>query len=251
MRSVLRLVPVALALCVLAPAMAAEKADKPFVLGTSQGVETLAGKLQRRLYAEAFRRLDMPLQLVVMPLQRLTVAAEQGQIDGEVARVASYGEARPELVRVDEPVYEIVWALYASNPAVKPARLADLAATPWRATYLRGVGVCENALKPLLPAPRLVDVTSDAQGFDMMRLGRSDLHCTGDMGALALQVTPEFRDVEIGRRVLDIGTYPLHPYLHRSRADLAPRLAAVLRQMRSEGLLERYRAESLRELQSR
>jgi hypothetical protein len=34
---------------------------------------------------------------------------------------------------------------------------------------------------------------------------------------------------------------------HRKHADLAPRLAAALKQMKAEGLIERYRVDALRE----
>lgn len=223
----------------------------PFVLGTSQAEDTYSGKLQRRIYREAFRRLDVPLEFSVMPLQRLTISTDQGVVDGDVARVASYGASHPELVRVDEPVYDVVWALFSTNTAFELDSLAALSSKGWRATYLRGVGICERALKPLLPPDRLSDVTSDAQGFSMLKLGRTEVHCTADLSALTLQYTPEFRDVDILHKVVEIGVFPLHAYLLRRHADLAPRLAAVLRQMRTEGLIDRYRAEVQRDIERR
>lgn len=38
---------------------------------------------------------------------------------------------------------------------------------------------------------------------------------------------------------------PLHAFLHHKHAALAPRLAEALRQMKAEGVIERYRIESL------
>lgn len=234
----------ALALALLAPAVAGLE------LGTSQPEDTLAGRLQRRIYREAFRRLGVPLTFSVMPLQRLSAEADQGQVDGEVARVPGYATDHPALVRVEEPVYDITWSLFTTNPTLRLPQLGALTGTSWRATYLRGVAICANALKPLLPPERLIDVSSDSQGFSMLRLGRSEVHCTADLSAVTLQHTAEFRGVNILRRVADIGSYPLHPYLHRRHAELAVRLAAVLRQMKSEGLIERYRAESVREIEN-
>jgi hypothetical protein len=94
-------------------------------------------------------------------------------------------------------------------------------------------------------------VTSDAQGFNMLRLGRTEVHCTADLSAFTLQNSPEFKGSTITRRVVDIGSFPLHPYLHRKHAELATRLATVLRQMKSEGLIERYRTEVMREVERR
>jgi polar amino acid transport system substrate-binding protein len=185
-------------------------------------------------------------------MRRLSISADRGSIDGDVARVHGYGAAHPELVRVEEPVYDVTWALFAVNPALVLGSLDALPATGWRATYLRGVGVCESALKRLLPADRLIDVTSDAQGFNMLRLGRSEVHCTADLSAFTLQNSPEFKGSStITRRVVDIGSFPLHPYLHRKHAELAIRLATVLRQMKAEGLIDRYRTEVMREVERR
>jgi polar amino acid transport system substrate-binding protein len=221
-----------------------------FEFGTSQPEDTLAGRLQRRIYHEAFRRLGLPLTFSVMPLQRLSAEADQGQVDGEVARVPGYAADHPSLVRVEEPVYDITWSLFATNPTLRLPQLSALAGTSWRATYLRGVAICANALKALLPPDRLIDVSSDAQGFSMLRLGRSEVHCTADLSAVTLQHSPDFKGVNILQRVADIGSFPLHPYLHRRHAELAPRLAAVLRHMKAEGLIERYRAESVREIEN-
>lgn len=221
---------------------------KPFFIGTSQEAETFVGRWQRRIYPELFRRLGLTVQFRVMPLQRLTIASEQGAVDGEVARIGSYASQHAELVRVDEPVYDIVWALFSIDTGLRLDSLNELAARPLRVTYQRGIGVCETALKAVVPAERLLDVSTDAQGFNMLRVGRSDLHCTGDLSLPTLQTLPEWRGVDISHRVLDIGANPLFPLVHKRHAELAPRMAAALKQMKAEGLIERYRAEVLREM---
>ncbi|MBI3367488.1 MAG: hypothetical protein HY021_03245 [Burkholderiales bacterium] len=219
---------------------------KPFVMGTQQEADTFLGRWQRRIYLELFRRLGLTVQFQVMPLQRLTVASEQGAIEGEVARIGTYAAQHPDLVRVDEPLYDIVWTLFSIDKNLRLNSLSELAVQPWRATYLRGIGICESALKAVVPPDRLFDVSTDAQGFSMLKLGRSELHCSGDLTLLTLQNQPEFRGTDISHRVIDIGATALYPVLHRRHADLAPRMVAALRQMKAEGLVERYRAEALR-----
>jgi hypothetical protein len=231
---------------------AAAASAASFVFGTSQPEDTVPGRLQRLIYGEAFRRLGLPVEFSLMPLQRLSISADEGVIDGDVARVRDYGSLHPELVRVDEPVYEVTWSLFVVDPSLElRGGLSALPASGWRATYLRGVGICENALKPLLPAQRLTDVTSDAQGFQMLRLGRAEAHCTADLSALTLQRKPEFAGTRITRHVAEIGTFALFPYLNQRHAALAERLAVTLRQMKAERLVERYRAQVLSEPEPR
>jgi len=221
---------------------------KAFSIGTSQEADSFLGRWQRRIYPELFRRLDMTVQFKVMPLQRLAIASEQGAVDGEVARIGSYAAQHPELVRVDEPVYDIVWALFSIDTGLRLSALGELAVQPLRVTYQRGIAICEKALKAVVPADRLLDVGTDAQGFNMLRVGRSDLHCTGDLTLPTLQYLPELRGVDISHRVLDISANPLFPLVHKRHAELAPRMAVALKQMKAEGLIERYRTEVLREM---
>jgi hypothetical protein len=229
----------------LAPARDA-RAETRLVLGTSQSKQTLAGRLQRLIYAEAGRRMGIAIELRVLPLQGLTIAAEQGLVDGDVARTYAYGNAHHKLVRVEESIYDVTWALFATNTALTLDHVAALAGKTWRVTYLRGAALCEEALRQVVPPARLTDVSSDAQGFGMLRLGRTDAHCTADISAQTLQQTSEFRDIPITHRVVDIGTYSLHPYLHESHAELARELAVVLRQMKSERLIDQWRENLLR-----
>ena len=229
------------------PASAPAGAPVPIVIGTHQPTTTFQGRWVRRIYNEAFRRLDMPLAIAIYPLQRLTVMLDLGQIDGDIARVHGYAAAHPQAIRVEEPIYAMGWGLYAVDPAPPIATMADLAGTPLRAGYLRGVAICEARLKEQLPAEQVVPLTTEEQALNMLQSGRLNVYCGSEYTMLDLSLSPQFKTVK-PRMLVKLGeSMPLHPYLHRRWAGLAPRLAAVLRQMREEGLIERYRVESLKE----
>jgi len=60
---------------------------------------------------------------------------------------------------------------------------------------------------------------------------------------------PEFQGTSV-RKVISIGNaVPTYPYINKQNADLAPRLAAVLKQMKAEGLIETYRMQVERDLE--
>lgn len=232
--------------CAAQPASAPGAA--PFVIGTHQPTTTFQGRWVRRIYHEAFRRLDMPVEVAIYPLQRLTVLLDLGHIDGDIARVHGYAAAHPEAVRVEESIYAMGWGLYALDPKLTVARMADLAGTPLRAGYLRGVAICESNLKAHLPAGQVVPLTTEDQGLGMMQSGRLDVYCGSELSMLDLSFSSQFRSAK-PRMLVRMGEpMPLHPYLHRRWAGVAPRLAAVLRQMKDEGVIERYRIESLKEV---
>ncbi len=246
----LRRFAVAGLLAALLPLEAWPVAAAPFVMGLDHEESTLAGKWLRRIYAEAFRRLEMPVTFVVYPTARLSVMLERGEVDGEAQRALAYAAAHPDLVRVDESVTDGQFALFVANPRVQLGRLEDLPTTRLRAQYRRGVMVCEEALKAWQPAERLFDVTNTEQGLRNLLEGPSDFfHCDTELSVASTLRTGPFRGVTSIRKLLVLNeSAPLYPYLHRRNAALAPRLAAVLRQMKAEGVIVRLRRDVEREL---
>ena len=221
----------------------------PMVLGTDTGESTLSGMWARRIYVEAFRRLAIPLEIAQYPLGRLGVLADQGALDGELLRVHGYADTHPDLVRVDEPVYGVRMALYSAHPTLRLNRLEDLPAAGVTGEYRRGVAVCERTLRQWLPEDSISDVTTAEQGLRKLTAGRTGVFCDFDLAVAAALLSAELAGLAPFRKVLDIGAeIPLYPYLHRRHAELAPRLAEVLKKMRAEGLIERYRLDVEREI---
>jgi hypothetical protein len=220
-------------------------APAPFVMATHQADTNFQGQWVRRIYAEAFRRLSMPVDLPTIPLQRMTEMLDRGEIDGDVGRVHAHGLSHPEIVRVEESMYDIVVGLFTIDPAVELLRIEDLAAKPWSATYVRGVAICERLLKPHLRPENLTVIVTDEQGMDMLTMKRVDFYCTANHTIADVATRERHRKQPMPRLALSLGSIPLYPYLHRRHAALAPRLAAVLREMRAEGLIERFRLEAM------
>lgn len=197
------------------------------------------------IYQEAFRRLGIRLEVVTHSLARRTALLEAGAIDGEMARVRAYGDAHPELIRVEEPVYDFSFALFTADPGLRLDRLEDLGSRPLVVDYRRGVLLCETRLRELVPPERLADVLTTEQGVRKLLAGRADLYCDLDMSYVeeALE-DPELRRTPGVRRVLRFASLPVYAYLAERHAALAPRLAAVLREMKAEGLIRAYAREA-------
>ena len=214
-------------------------------MATHQSDTSFQGQWVRRIYTEAFRRLGLPVAMPTIPLQRLTEMLDRGELDGDVGRLHAHGASHPELVRVEEAMYDIVIGLYTLDPAIELVRVEDLAAKPWSATYVRGVAICERLLKPQLRPENLTSIVTDEQGMEMLALKRVDFYCSANHTIADVASRRRHRKHPMPRLALSLGTIPLYPYLHRRHAALAPRLAAVMREMRAEGLIERYRVEAL------
>lgn len=237
-----------LAVCLLLPsclcgvhALAAEPAG-PLILGGAADPATYANRWSKLVFQEAFRRLGVAVQIVNYPLARRTMMMDAGEIDIDGGRVHAYGEAHPNLVRVEEPFVEYSFGLYTANPVLRLHSLDDMRKSNWQVEYRRGILFCETILKPLLPVDRLSDISNEEQGINKLLAGRTDLYCDLDYPVRDVLSAPGFTGAARIRRVLGLGTIPIYLYMQRKHAELALRLAETFKKMKAEGLIEAYQA---------
>lgn len=233
-----------------APALSQASAvpAKPFVMVADGEPTTYGSRWVTLIYNEAFKRLGIPFQLEHYSLARRAALVDEGAADGETSRVHAYGNTRPNLVRVEESLIDLVFAFYTANPSVRLERIEDLRATNYQVEYRRGILLCENTLKGAVAPERISDVLTQNQGLKKLIAGRTDLYCDLETYVLQELQLPEFKGANV-RKVMSIGkAVPTYPYINKRHADLAPRLAAVLKQMKTEGLIEAYRLQVERDL---
>ncbi|TXT37915.1 MAG: hypothetical protein FD135_3253 [Comamonadaceae bacterium] len=204
---------------------------------------SIAYRWAQLINQEAFRRMGATLEIASFPLARRAALVEAGVIDGEISRIYSYADTHPELVRVEEPVMDFTFSLFTAQPGLKALQLADLPADVLL-EYRRGVLVCENTLKKVIAPERLSNVTSTEQGIKKLLAGRSDVYCDIDIFVKDVQQSGEFKDEGKLRKLFDIATVATYPYFYKKHASLAPRFAAILKQMKVEGLFAAYRKQA-------
>jgi hypothetical protein len=221
------------------PILAQSPAARPFIVATDAEPGTYVHHWSRLIYEEAFRRLGIPVKLATIGLARRSALVEGGEIDGAVARTRAYGDAHPELQRIDEPIMEFTFSLYAADASLRPATLEELPGAVV-AEYRRGVLGCENSLGKVIAPDRLSNVAATEQGLRKLLARRSDVYCDIDVYVREALQADGFKQTPGVRKLFDIASVPTYPYIYRKHADLAPRLASVLRQMRVEGLLSAY-----------
>lgn len=221
--------------------------SKPFIMTRDAAAGSYAALWAGLVYAEAFRRMNIPLEMADYTLARRSVLIEEGAIDGEGSRILAYADAHPELVRVDEVLIDFTFSVYAANPKLSARRLEDLPADAI-VEYRRGVLMCENTLKKAIPAERLSNITSTEQGVKKLLAGRTDAYCDIDLYVSEALHLEELKEAGTVRKLFDIAAVPTYPYLAKKHAALAPRLAAALKQMKAEGLLDAYHKQVERQL---
>jgi polar amino acid transport system substrate-binding protein len=161
--------PKRLACWLLAMALASPLAAQELRLARNElaAEQSIAAQILRDIYARA----GLGLEVVAMPGKRARVAALDGQVDGEVARVLSYAESNPKLVRVEPGYYRLVSTVFArSGSTIRIAQRQDL--HQYRVGIVRGIAHAEAAVAGM---PDVVAVGTYEQMYRMLAADRIDV----------------------------------------------------------------------------
>lgn len=197
-----------------------------------------------RLLADIYRRAGLGLQIDVLPAARASLQALSDKADGELVRIASYGQTYPQLLRVDPPFYRVCVRAYAMT-----ARGAHVQTREDLRHYsvgsIRGMAYVQELTES---HPALTLTQDPLQLFRMLAAGRLDLALCTTLAAQAALHNLGLKDVDASP---DLARLELHHYLHVRHKELAPRIADVIRRMKDSGELEQltaqYEAAALRE----
>lgn len=240
----LRISGITLLLCVLglsAPAPSA--AETRIVLGTEKPQESPAVVYLNLVYTEAFRRLGIGFRSESLPGKRSSLWSDEGRLDGELSRIDSYDSAHPNMVRVEEPHWHSRFIAIATNQAIQLQGWKSLQNTDYRVVYMMGVKGAEEHL-PAVVAPENLSESSDVRSaLHMLIYNRADIYVEAEMNAVGYLYSDEFKNSGF-RNVGVLDEFSGHDFLHKRHSAIAGKLATVLRQMKKEGLLEKFKKDA-------
>ena len=199
----------------------------------------VASRMLRVIYAKA----GLNLEIEPMPAARANLETIQGRRDGEIARIAAYGERNPTLIRVDPPYYQLTsrafW-LKSRNATVKDR--TEL--RHYSVGAIRGVA---HSMELTEAHPAVTLTKEPLQMFRMLQSGRFDLALDTGINGRYLVSRNNWQDIESSP---DLASFDLYHYLHPKHSALTERLERTIRQMRSSGELDQVRSQ-LRQTYSR
>ncbi len=223
-------------------ALSAPKSSQEITLvGTNGTNNSSHGTLLTLIYTEAFRRLGYKLRYYSFPAKRASHLSDSGQVDGEIHRVAGYGENHQNLIKVEESHFSIHFSAYGTDTSIQLFGWDSLIDSNFIVGYRRGVQRCELILPTLLPKERLVIVNSTEQGLRQVLGGRSKIFIDVELLLNQLIDQREFKKENL-RKLGIMEKIDTHAFLHKRHVKLVPKLSSVLRKMKHEGLIKKYKS---------
>ncbi|MBU1042151.1 MAG: transporter substrate-binding domain-containing protein [Proteobacteria bacterium] len=193
-----------------------------------------------RIVTEAFRRIGVPVRLVILSSERALQSANQGVDDGNYVRIAGLERQYPNLIMVPEPMSSFPFTAFTRRPGLKAGTWADL--RDRQVASVIGWKLVENSLQDIV---KLKLVRDEEALFALLDKDRAEVIVSG------LHTGREIirRNGYTGMRALlpPLADPPMYIYLNKRHAALVPRLAEALRAMKREGVIERLTRAGLSE----
>ena len=204
--------------------------DPPFTQADGKGfLDVVAG--------EAFRRAGVKLRLVKLPAERALLNANAGIEDGELSRIAGLEGQYPNLVRVSEKIADWEFSAFSRDAAIS-TNLDVLRQHP--IGHIKGWKIYEGMMAG---APTVVTAEDSTQLFRLLDLRRVEVVLYMRWMGLA-----KIREQGLHGIVLlepPLATREMFIYLHKRHIDLAPKIAAALRDLKKEGFYQRQFREKV------
>lgn len=233
-------------LCTLFFGQVAQGAQKITFAFWQEPSKDIVWRWAELVYNDAFSRLGIPFDYKVYPPARASIMASRGDVDGEPARIKSYGDLYPNLIRVDEVVSSNKVAAYAVSPGIVLDGWKSLSGTGYRVEYYLGMAFAKSKLTGLVAPDRLSAISTERMGLKKLISERTDLYIDSMTRISPLLSSAEFSGsgIYVAGIMMDLSGYP---YLHKRHHLLVPKLAEVLSQMKAEGAISRYLKQAKKE----
>ncbi|NRD74271.1 transporter substrate-binding domain-containing protein [Shewanella sp. VB17] len=191
------------------------------------------------IYIEAFSRLNIDFEYVILPAIRASRMSDLGRVDGEGGRVVNYDAEHINLIRIAEPIFVSSIRAYTHNSSIEIHSWNDIKNSQYKIEYYRGSHLIHDRLTQYVTPDRLSHSSSPSESLRKLLRGRIDIYIETEQLLAELLTAPEFvgANIKILNQLEDTSIYG---YLHKNHHELAPKLAQVFRRMKAEGIFDQY-----------
>lgn len=192
--------------------------------------------------AHAYAQAKQELEFVELPSRRALILLTQGELDGNIFRIASLAQEYPNLYRVETPVTTVEIRVYSVDAQRQIDHWAQLDGL--RVAYLRGTLLIERNLPT---GSQRIESASLADMFRLVASGAADVVVTSDPAQSPPH--PLARAAGLTRLDARLASTPLHHYLLGKHQELGQRLNLVLKKMAASGEMQAIRAKAVKALE--
>lgn len=199
-------------------------AEGPFHMGLPEGEPVYINFV---VLEKAYSRLGIVIKAKYFPADRSLEESNAGRVDGEVGRIRAVADLYPNLIRVPDPVGEIVYVAFVKAADKKNVTLKEI--KNLQVGIMQGFKAAEEITEGW---EGVYSSRSWDNLLDQLVSNRLDV-------VLAPQRIECFQGERMKRDGIEVGpvlaTIPLYHYLHSKHAYLVPAISEQLKEMKASG----------------
>lgn len=197
-----------------------------------------------QLIVEAFARLNMDAEVLMVPSQRALVNADRGVDDGTLPRIAGLEKEFPNLRQVPEKIMDYEFTAFTLRDDITIRTWDDL--RPYSIAYVRGWKIFEHNT---VGFPSVIRTARPEQLFHLLAKRRADVVLLERWQGLYTARTIGLKGVRAMSPPL--ASREMFVYLHKRHEALVHPLAKALKAMKSDGAYARIDGQTLHPLLSK
>jgi len=210
-------------------------------------IEDLAEQaVAEKLLKDIYKHIGIEIDIEAFPGERAKKMATDGERDGEILRIFSYGEKNKMMIRVPTPYSYLETAVFAKksrNISVKSKESLK----KYKIIVVRGVQHTKDITEGL---ENIHIVNSIESMMKCLDAERDDVALTNTLAGMA--ILKKLKNTEIVP-VGTLETLDLFHYLHEKNINIVPRVDEVIQTMSKSGelkkLREKYEKEYIDDIQ--
>jgi len=199
-------------------------------------------KISANVMRDAYRRLDISVEIKELPARRSIAMANTGAVDGELSRVSGLEKNFTSLIPVKVPVNFIEGMVLSKDKPIKVNGWDSIKGL--KIAIRRGVVFSERGTKGM----DVQVLNSWNSIISALQTGRADVVVVPR--TIATQILKKYQSLNIITNEPPIISLPLFHYLHKKHSSMVPRLEKVLKKMQAEGAIMNIIEKSRKELAS-
>lgn len=192
--------------------------------------------IMKRVYEKA----GLTLTATPFPGLRAQSMANSGEMDGEVMRIWGYGDQTKNVIRVPTPFYSVVTTgFHKESDPVSVNSKEDLK----KYSLLKVLGVKHtDEITKGISSKNITNVSDPIKMMKFLHDGKPNLALTNPLEGDIIIKQLKYTNIVPLKKPL--ATQPLYHYLHKSHADLVPKIDATLKSLQGSGELDKIVKES-------
>ncbi len=178
---------------------------------------------------EAFRRIGIDLQVDLLPAERSLVMSNDGINDGEIARVAGINRLYPNLVKIDEKLYDYEIISFSNN---------NIEIKSWEELKPYSVGIVTGwkLVEKNTQISMLTKVKNAELLFKILNNNRVDIIIYERL--MGYSIIKKQKLAHVKALEPPLVTVEMFFYLHKKHSSLVPKVEIALKEMKRDGVYD-------------